>query len=86
MLGIPSTAPSLGLDSKKARLDDQGTSSDPSARAEVNPGLSQVPPEPATHEVENLSEEPQYGDLPDMGNDRSIIALDESIKSFECNM
>lgn len=69
--------PSLELDSKKARLDDQGTSSDPSARAEVNPGLSQVPPEPATHEVENVSERPQYGDLPDMEDDRSIIALDD---------
>ncbi|KAK7230771.1 hypothetical protein RIF29_45440 [Crotalaria pallida] len=34
--------PSLELDSKKARLDDQGTSSDPSARAEVNPGVSQA--------------------------------------------
>ncbi|KAK7260226.1 hypothetical protein RIF29_26088 [Crotalaria pallida] len=34
--------PSLELDSKKAKLDDQGTSSDPSARAEVNPGVSQV--------------------------------------------
>jgi hypothetical protein len=44
---------------------------------EVNPGLSQVPPEPATHEVENVAEEPQYGDLPDMGDDRSIIALDD---------
>lgn len=71
--------PSLELDSKKARLDDQGTSSDPSARAEVNPGVSQVPPEPATHEVENVAEEPQYGDLPDMGDDRSIIALDDPV-------
>ncbi|GKV53723.1 hypothetical protein SLEP1_g60240, partial [Rubroshorea leprosula] len=36
-------------DPSLARLDDQGTSSDPSALAEANPGVSGVPP--ATHEV-----------------------------------
>lgn len=44
---------------------------------EVNP--AQVPPEPATHEVENVVEEPQYGDLPDMVD---YIIMDEPENLF----